>query len=79
MGRNTYDICGKSANTQFGKTQFFRHTVSKSAFIIQGANLQTTYRKLVSVADIGKEHRTNDLKAFLCSPKPTPAAALVET
>ena len=42
LGRNTYDICGKSANTQFGKTQFFGHTVSKSAFIIQGANLQTT-------------------------------------
>ena len=23
LGRNTYDICGKSANAQFGKTQFF--------------------------------------------------------
>ena len=41
--------------------------------------MQTTYRKLVSVADIGKEQRTKELKAFLSSPKPTPAAALVET
>ena len=23
LGRNTYDICGKSANAKFGKTQFF--------------------------------------------------------
>ena len=28
LGRNTYDICGKSANAQFGKAQFFlRHPV----------------------------------------------------
>ena len=31
LGRNTYDICDKSGNAQFGKTQFFlRHPVSLS-------------------------------------------------
>ena len=26
LGRNTYDICDKSGNAQFGKTQFFFQT-----------------------------------------------------
>ena len=27
LGRNTYDICDKSGNAQFGKTQFFLDTL----------------------------------------------------
>ena len=30
LGRNTYDICDKSWNAQYGKTQFFRHPVPKT-------------------------------------------------